>query len=163
MRFDCLRLGRDRCEVGAALRELCFQGSQGLPDLALLTFERAQPLMLPRLLLLHLRQPIGERAGIVRVRRHGGDEEQQRHQGPDELPQKLGWHVPRPSRRPAGGRPNYAGGAPAEPGMPGSRRGVKAASLNGAGAPFGAFSFFFFLTSRLPRSRDFAMDPASQT
>src|ERR1700704_4429441 len=43
--------------------------------------------------------------------------------------------------------------------MPGSRRGVEAASLNGAGAPFGAFSFFFFFTSRLPLSRDFAMVP----
>src|SRR5207245_10750905 len=73
------------------------------------------------------------------------------------LPQTLGWHVPRPSRRPAGRRADYTGGAPAEPGMPGSRRGVKAASLNGAGAPFGGFSFFFFFTSRLPLSRDFAM------
>src|SRR5260370_27188924 len=43
--------------------------------------------------------------------------------------------------------------------MPGSRRGVKAASLNGGGAPLGAFSFFFFFTSRLPLSRDFAMVP----
>jgi hypothetical protein len=31
------------------------------------------------------------------------------------------------------------------------------------GAPFGVFSFFFFFTSRLPLSRDFAMVPASQT
>jgi hypothetical protein len=100
--------------------------------------------MLSRLLLLDLGEAVGERAGIVRVRRHGGDEEQQRHKG-------------------AASSGDYAGGAPAEPGMPGSRRGVKAASLNGAGAPFGGFSFFFFLTSRLPRSRDFAMDPASQT
>src|ERR1700732_939983 len=96
--------------------------------------------MLPGLLLLDLRQPVGERAGIIRVRRHGGDEEQQRHNG-------------------AARSSVYAGGAPAEPGMPGSRRGVKAASLNGAGAPFGAFSFFFFFTSRLPLSRDFAMVP----
>src|SRR2546430_14960039 len=43
--------------------------------------------------------------------------------------------------------------------MPGSRRGVKPTSPNGAGAPFGVFSFFFFLTSRLPLSRDFAMVP----
>jgi hypothetical protein len=32
-------------------------------------------LSLPRLLLLHLRQPIGERARIIRVRGHGGHEE----------------------------------------------------------------------------------------
>jgi hypothetical protein len=96
------------------------------------------------LLLLHLRQPVGERAGIIRVCRQRGDEEQQRHKG-------------------AACSGDYAGGAPAEPGIPGSRRGVKATSLNGAGAFFGAFSFFFFLTSRLPLSRDFAMDPASQT
>src|SRR5438105_9258685 len=96
--------------------------------------------MLPRLFRLHLRKPIGERAGIIRVRGHGGDEEQQRQQG-------------------AASSGDYTGGAPAEPGMPGSRRGVKAASLNGAGAPLGAFSFFFFLTSRLRLSRDFAMVP----
>jgi hypothetical protein len=97
--------------------------------------------MLPGLFLLHLRQPISERAGIVRVRGHGGDEEQQRQQG-------------------AAGSGDYAGGAPAEPGIPGSRRGVKPASLlKGAGAPLGAFSFFFFFTSRLPLSRDFAMVP----
>src|SRR5438128_8162754 len=95
--------------------------------------------MLPRLLLLNLCQPIGERAGIIRVRRHGGDKEQQRQHG-------------------AARSGDYAGGAPAEPGIPGSRRGVKPASpLKGAGAPFGVFSFFFFFTSRLPLSRDFAM------
>jgi hypothetical protein len=61
--------------------------------------------MLPGLLLLYLRQPIGERARIIRVRGHGGYEEQQRQQG-------------------AASPDDYAGGAPAEPGMPGSRRGV---------------------------------------
>src|SRR6202043_4150527 len=102
----------------------------------------AQPLMLTRLLLLHLCQPVGERVGIIRVRGHGGNEEQQRQQG-------------------TASSSDYAGGAPAEPGMPGSRRGVKLTSPNGAGAPFGVFSFFFFFTSRLPLSRDFAMVPSS--
>jgi hypothetical protein len=71
----------------------------------LLTFECTQALMLPRLLLLNLCQPIGERAGIVRVRGHGGNEDKQRQQG-------------------AASPDDYAGGAPAEPGVPGSRRGV---------------------------------------
>ena len=142
--LDRLGSGRDRRQVGIAQGELRLQRGERLSDLALLAFERTQPLVLLRLLLLDLRQPIGERAGIIRVRRHRGDEEQQRQKG-------------------AACSGNYAGGAPAEPGVGGSRRGVKATSPNGAGAFFGDFSFFFFLTSRLPLSRDFAMDPASQT
>ena len=81
------------------------QTRQCLPDLALLSLQRIEPLGLPRLFLLHLRQPIGERARIIRVHGHGGHEEQQRQQG-------------------AASPDDYAGGAPAEPGMPGSRRGV---------------------------------------
>ena len=76
--------------------------------------------------------------------RHGGQEEQQGHEG-------RCWA-------------DYSGGAPAEPGMPGSRRGVKVdVPPNGGATPFGFFSFFFFLASRFPRSRDFAMVPASLT
>jgi hypothetical protein len=115
----------------------------------LLSAERVQLLLLPSLLLLDLRQPIGERARIIRLCWNGGDEQQQRRQG-------------------AGCSTNYSGGAPAEPGGPGSRRGVKLGGVkpappNGAGAPFGCFSFFFFFGSRFPRSRDFAMVPASLT
>jgi hypothetical protein len=120
-----------------------------LPHLALLSLEGAQLLLLPCLLLLDLRQPIGERAGIIRLCWKGGDEQQQRRQG-------------------AGRCTDYSGGAPAEPGVPGSRRGVKLGGVKpalpkGAGAPFGGFSFFFFFTSRFPLSRDFAMVPASLT
>ena len=141
LRFNRLRLGGDRGQVGIALRQLHLQPRECQLDLALLSLQRREPLMLPRLLLLNLCQPIGERAGIIRVRGHGGDKEQQRQQG-------------------AARSGDYAGGAPAEPGIPGSRRGVKPASpLKGAGAPLGAFSFFFFFTSRLPLSRDFAMVP----
>jgi hypothetical protein len=105
--------------------------------------------LLPSLLLLDLRQSIRERAWIIRLCWNGGDGEQQRRQG-------------------AGCQANYSGGAPAEPGGPGSRRGVKLgvvkpAPPNGAGAPFGCFSFFFFFGSRFPLSRDFAMVPASLT
>jgi hypothetical protein len=115
----------------------------------LLSAERVQLLLLPSLLLLDLRQPIGERARIIRLCWNGGDEQQQRRQG-------------------AGCSTNYSGGAPAEPGGPGSRRGVKLGGVkpappNGAGAPFGCLSFFFFFGSRFPRSRDFAMVPASLT
>jgi hypothetical protein len=120
-----------------------------LPHLALLSLQGAQLLLLPCLLLLDLRQPIGKRAGIIRLCWNGGYEEQQRRQG-------------------AGRCPDYSGGAPAEPGVPGSRRGVKLGGVKpalpkGAGAPFGGFSFFFFFTSRFPLSRDFAMVPASLT
>jgi hypothetical protein len=95
-------------------------------------------LLLPRLLLLDSRQPVGKRAWIFRVGRYRGKYEQQRGQ--------------------RGCRTDYSGGAPAEPGMPGSRRGVKVVPPNGGGTtPFGFFSFFFFLASRFPRSRDFAM------
>src|SRR6202140_44746 len=141
LRLDRLRLGGNRGKVSVALRQLQLQAGECQLNLALLSLQCSEPLMLQCLLLLHLRQPIGERAGIIRVRGHGGNEEQQRQQG-------------------AARSDDYAGGAPAEPGTPGSRRGVKPASpLKGAGAPFGAFSFFFFFTSRLPLSRDFAMVP----
>ena len=104
----------------------------------------AQPLLLPSLLLLDLRESIGKRRRVIRVGWRRGDQKQQRHEG-------SCWA-------------NYPGGAPAEPGMPGSRRGVKpVVPPNGAGAPFGFFSFFFFFSSRRPRSRDFAMVPASLT
>jgi hypothetical protein len=120
-----------------------------LPHLALLSLQGAQLLLLPGLLLLHLGQSIGERAGIIRLCWNGGDDQQQRRQG-------------------AGCLADYSGGAPAEPGGPGSRRGVKLGGVkpappNGAGAPFGGFSFFFFFGSRFPLSRDFAMVPASLT
>jgi hypothetical protein len=135
--FDRLGLGRDRRQVGIALRQLDLQGSQRLAQLALLAFQRTQPLLLPRLLLLDPRQPVGKRAGIFRVGRYRGEKKQQRGQ--------------------RGCRADYSGGAPAEPGMPGSRRGVKVVPPNGGVTPFGFFSFFFFFSSRRPRSRDFAM------
>ena len=144
MRLDGLRPGRNRRQVGIALRQLRLESRQCLPELALLTLKRAQPLLLARLLLLNPRKSIRERARVVRARRHRGNQEQQRRKGARCLT-------------------DYSGGAPAEPGMPGSRRGVKVVLLNGGGTPFGAFSFFFFFTSRFPLSRDFAMVPASQT
>jgi hypothetical protein len=120
-----------------------------LAHLALLPHQRAQLPLLPSLLLLDLCQAIGKRARIIRLGWNGGDEQQQRRQGAD------CWT-------------DYSGGAPAEPGIPGSRRGVKLGGVmpappNGAGAPFGCFSFFFFFGSRFPLSRDFAMVPASLT
>ncbi|HVH66034.1 MAG TPA: hypothetical protein VM674_08355 [Candidatus Acidoferrum sp.] len=93
--------------------------------------------MLAGLLLLELGESIGERGGIVRVGWHRGDQEQQRRKG-------SCWS-------------DYSCGAPAEPGMPGSRRGVKPVAPNVGVTPFGFFSFFFFFSSRRPRSRDFAM------
>jgi hypothetical protein len=108
-----------------------------LSDLRLLSEQRVQLLLLPGLLLLDVGQPICERARIVRAGRHRGDEEQQRHKGRC--------------------RADYSDGAPAEPGMPGSRRGVKVVAPNVGGAALGFFSFFFFFSSRRPRSRDFAM------
>ena len=94
--------------------------------------------------LLKLGQAIGKRAWIIRVGWHCGQDEQQGRKG-------RCWA-------------DYSGGAPAEPGMPGSRRGLKVVTPpNGGVTPFGFFSFFFFLASRFPRSRDFAMVPASLT
>jgi hypothetical protein len=123
------------------LRQLRLERDQRLANLTLLTLQRAQLLLQPTLLLLQLREPIGKRAWIIRVGRHCGDKEQQRRKG-------SCWA-------------DYSGGAPAEPGMPGSRRGVKVVvPPNGGATPFGFFSFFFFFASRFPRSRDFAMVPA---
>ena len=132
-----LGLRSDRREVGVALGQLRLQRDQRLTDLSLLALQRTQLLLQPSLLLLDLRQAIGKRVGIIRVGWHSGQEQQQGHQG-------RCWA-------------DYSGGAPAEPGMPGSRRGVKVVPPNGGVTPFGFFSFFFFLASRFPRSRDFAM------
>jgi hypothetical protein len=132
-----LSLGGDRREVRIARGKLRLQGGQRLTKLALLGEQGTQPLLLLSLLLLQLRQPIGKRGGIIRMGWHCGQEQQQRRKG--------------------GCRANYAGGAPAEPGMPGSRRGLKVVPPRGGVTPFGFFSFFFFFSSRRPLSRDFAM------
>ncbi|HEY9286478.1 MAG TPA: hypothetical protein VIT43_00485 [Candidatus Dormibacteraeota bacterium] len=142
--LERLGLGRHRREIRITLRQLGLKPNQRLADLALLALERRQLLLEAGLFLLKLRQPVRERAWIIRVGRHGGQEEQQGHEGRC--------------------RADYSGGAPAEPGMPGSRRGLKVVTPpNGGVTPFGFFSFFFFLASRFPRSRDFAMVPASLT
>jgi hypothetical protein len=52
-----------------------------LPHLALLSQQCAELLLLPSLLLLDLRQPVRERARIIRLCWNGGDEQQQRRQG----------------------------------------------------------------------------------
>lgn len=109
----------------------------------LLGLERTQLLLLLSLLPLQLRQPVGERARIIRIGWKCGEKEQQRRKG--------------------GCWADYSGGAPAEPGIPGSRRGVKVLPPRGGVTPFGFFSFFFFFSSRWPLSRDFAMVPASVT
>ena len=110
----------------------------------MLALQSCELLLEARLFLLNARQPIRERAWIIRVGRHGGQKEQQGREGRC--------------------RADYSGGAPAEPGMPGSRRGVKVdVPPNGGVTPFGFFSFFFFFSSRRPLSRDFAMVPASLT
>src|SRR3989441_1934088 len=143
LRLDGLGSGRNRRQVGVALRQLRLEGRQRFAQIALLTLECGEPLLLTRLLLLNPRQSFRERARVVRARRHRGYQEQQRREGARCLT-------------------DYSGGAPAEPGMPGSRGGVKVVPLNGAGAPLGGFSFFFFFASRFPLSRDFAMVPASR-
>jgi len=113
--------------------------------IALLGLEGAEMLLLLLLGLLNAGQPVGKRVWIVRVCRHRGNEESQRHKG-------------------AGDPPDYSDGAPGGgPVGPGSCRGVKPTPPRGVGAPLGFFSFFFFLTSRLPLSRALAMDPASHT
>jgi hypothetical protein len=120
-------------------------------------------LLLLSLLLLQLVEPVRERVRIVRLRRQRGDQEQERQGGARcGTPQTRVWHASRHPRGPAGPR-FYSDGAPAEPGMPGSRRGVKVVPPNGGAAALGFFSFFFFFSSRRPRSRDLAMVPASQS
>jgi hypothetical protein len=133
-----LGLRGHRSEVRIPHRQLRFKAGKGLADLRLLALQGTQSLLLSSLLLLDLGESISQRAWIIRVGWHCGDYEQQRRKG--------------------GCWADYSGGAPAEPGMPGSRRGVRpVVPPNGAGAPFGFFSFFFFFSSRRPLSRDFAM------
>jgi hypothetical protein len=133
-----LGLRGHRRQVRIPHRQLRFKAGKRLSDLCLLALEGIQSLLLPSLLLLDLGEAISQRAWIFRVGWHCGDNEQQRRNG--------------------GCWADYSGGAPAEPGMPGSRLGVRpVVPPNGAGAPFGFFSFFFFFSSRRPLSRDFAM------
>jgi hypothetical protein len=135
--LERLGLGGDRRKVRIAQGKLGLQGRQRLTNLALLSEQGIQALLLLSLLLLQLRQPVGKRGWIIRMGWHCGQEQQQRRKG--------------------GCWANYAGGAPAEPGMPGSRRGLKVVPPRGGVTPFGFFSFFFFFSSRCPLSRDFAM------
>jgi hypothetical protein len=79
--LQCLGPSRDRRQVGVAQGELRLEGGEHLPHLALLSQQRAELLLLPSLLLLDLRQPIRERARIIRLCWNGGDEQQQRRQG----------------------------------------------------------------------------------
>lgn len=134
----------DRRQVGVALGELRLQGGERLADLRLLPLQGLEMLLLLSLLLLQLVEAVRERVRIIRLRRQRGEQEQQRQGG-------------------ARCFCFYSGGAPAEPGMPGSRRGVKVTPPNGGLAALGFFSFFFFFSSRRPRSRDLAMVPASQS
>jgi len=74
LRLDRLRLAA----IGARSALLCVNSacrpaSVCRPGPAAL--QRIEPLSLPRLFLLHLRQPIGEPCSDHRVRRHGGHEE----------------------------------------------------------------------------------------
>ena len=159
-----LELVGDRRQVGIAPGKLGLKAGESLAHLRLLHLQGLEMLLLLRLLLLQPVQPVGERVRIIRLRRQSGEQEQQYSQR-DAAAKRLkrGFGTPRATRVGRRARTFYSDGAPAEPGMPGSRRGVKVVPPNGGAAALGFFSFFFFFSSRRPRSRDLAMVPASQS